>query len=195
MKHALFEEGDGHTALPEEDRHGLIPTYIATRGDLFEAEQRNIANALVRRHPSVATMLDDKYLRDLHHDMFGDVWKWAGHYRVRETNIGIDPARIAISVRNLVGDAQAWIEFHAFDIDELACRFHRRLVQIHPFPNGNGRHGRIATDLLLRAIGVAPFTWGRRTYSDTEELRHTYLTALRRADRGEVTELVAFARS
>lgn len=99
--------GDDQTALSHEDMEGLIPTHIATRGDLFEAEQRNIAEALLRRPPPTAALLDDRYLRDLHRHMFGKVWTWAGKYRSRETNIGVNPAEISVSVRSLVEDARA----------------------------------------------------------------------------------------
>ena len=97
--------GDGHTELSEEDREGLIPTYVATRGDLFDAEQRNIARALLRSSPTPGQLLEDFYLRGLHQAMFNDVWRWAGHYRLRETNIGIDPTAISIAVRALVDEA------------------------------------------------------------------------------------------
>ena len=186
---------EGHTELPEEDRECLIPSHIATRADLYEAEQRNIAVALRRRRPSIDALLDDKYLRDLHRDMFKDVWTWAGRYRRRETNIGIDPTRIAVAVRNLVDDARTWVELGTFEPDELAARFHHRLVQIHPFPNGNGRHGRVAADYLVLSLGAQAFTWGRGLDVSTDELRRTYRHALQRADNGQIDDLLAFCRS
>ena len=191
----LVPVGDGHTELTEEDRLGLIPTYIATRGELFDAEQRNIAQALLRRRPTLTKLLDEKYLRDLHRVMFGQVWKWAGRYRLRETNIGIDPHQISTAIYALVDDAKAWIEFVTYQPDELAVRFHHRLVAIHPFPNGNGRHGRISADYLITALGRKPFGWGVGLAVDTDGLRATYRQALQQADAGEITELVAFARS
>ena len=186
---------EGHTELPEEDRECLIPSHIATRADLYEAEQRNIAVALRRRRPSIDALLDDKYLRDLHRDMFKDGWTWAGRYRRRETNIGIDPTRIAVAVRNLVDDARTWVELGTFEPDELAARFHHRLVQIHPFPNGNGRHGRVAADYLVLSLGAQAFTWGRGLDVSTDELRRTYRHALQRADNGQIDDLLAFCRS
>ncbi len=186
---------EGHTELPEEDRECLIPSHIATRADLYEAEQRNIAVALRRRRPSIDALLDDKYLRDLHRDMFKDRWTWAGRYRRRETNIGIDPTRIAVAVRNLVDDARTWVELGTFEPDELAARFHHRLVQIHPFPNGNGRHGRVAADYLVLSLGAQAFTWGRGLDVSTDELRRTYRHALQRADNGQIDDLLAFCRS
>lgn len=188
-------EGDGRTALSDEDTEGLIPTHIATRGDLFEAEQRNIAEALLRRPPPVSVLLDDRFLRDLHRHMFGRVWTWAGKYRTRETNIGISPAGIGVAVRSLVDDAAAWIEYATYEPDESAIRFHHRLVAIHPFRNGNGRHGRVATDYLALSLGRRRFTWSAGLDVDTPSLRLEYRTALQEADRGDIARLLTFARS
>jgi Fic-DOC domain mobile mystery protein B len=190
----LVPVGDGHTALSEEDRLGLIPTYISTRGELFDAEQRNIAEALLRRPPTVDQLLDDKWLRDLHEKMFGQVWTWAGKYRRLETNIGIDPNEISTEVRKLVGDARAWVENETYDPGELGVRFHHRLVYIHPFPNGNGRHGRVAADYLMMGLDSGRFTWGAALDVSTEELRASYLHALQQADAGDFVALLAFAR-
>jgi Fic-DOC domain mobile mystery protein B len=192
----LAPAGDGHTELSEEERAGLRLTYVTTRAELNDAEQRNITAATIRRRPpSVAQLLDDGYLRQLHRAMFSEVWTWAGQYRRRETNIGIDPAAISVEVRNLVADAAAWIEHSAYPPDELAARFHHRLVAIHPFPNGNGRHGRLAADDLAQALGSTPFTWGADLGVDTDRLRAAYLDALRAADAGSIDALVRFARS
>lgn len=188
-------EGDGQTALSHEDTESLIPTHIATRRDLFEAEQRNIAEALLRPPPGTDALLDDRFLRDLHKHMFGRVWTWAGKYRIRETNIGISPAEISVAVRSLVDDARVWIEYGTYEPDESAVRFHHRLVAIHPFPNGNGRHGRVASDYLSLALGQQRFTWGAGLDSDTPSLRSEYQTALREADRGGIARLLVFARS
>jgi len=195
MPDPMVPVGDGHTALAEEERRGLIPSYIATRRDLFEAEERNISRALLRRPPKVDQVLDDAYLRTLHKEMFGDVWNWAGQYRTRDTNIGIPFERIPGAVRALVLDARAWVEFDTYDLDEIAVRFHHRLVAIHPFPNGNGRHGRIAADYLIEGLGGAVFTWGARSGKSIDELRRIYLAALYTADTGGEDDLLAFARS
>lgn len=191
----LVPIGDGHTELSAEDREGLLPTYIATRGDLFEAEQRNIAEVMLRRRPAVEKLLDDKYLRELHRAMFGNVWSWAGKYRTLGTNIGIEPSSIPTAVRNLVEDTKTWIDLETFSLDEVAARFHHRLVAIHPFPNGNGRHGRIATDLLVTAVGAEPFTWGRHLDVATDELRGRYVDALRTADSDDISMLLEFVRT
>ena len=195
MSDPLVPVGEGHTELSEEDRFGLIPTYIATRGELFDAEQRNIALALLRPPPTLDTLLDEMYLRDLHEAMFGQVWEWAGRYRLRETNIGIDPSDISIAVRALVEDTKAWVRYSAYDADELAIRFHHRLVAIHPFPNGNGRHSRVAANYLVQSLGRKPFSWGAGLAVDTKGLRAAYLQSLAHADQGEIAEMIAFARA
>jgi len=130
--------------------------------------------------------------------MFGDVWAWAGKLRRRETNIGIEPHLIPVALRDLCDDTLAQIgdgETLAYPADELAVRFHHRLVVIHPFPNGNGRHARLATDLLVADLDAEPFTWGGAELTSPTELRTDYLAALRHADSSlDFTPLIAFAR-
>ena len=196
MIESPLPQGDGHTALGEDDRRGLRPTYITTRGELNEAEQANILRAIGRaRRPSARQLLDDLYLRRLHRRMFGDVWSWAGAYRRVDTNIGIDWERIPVATRDLVADARAWTETIREPADVIAARFHHRLVQIHPFPNGNGRHGRVAADYLVQALGQPRFTWGAAGDLDDHAVRAAYIAALHAADEGDLEPLVAFARS
>jgi Fic-DOC domain mobile mystery protein B len=127
--------------------------------------------------------------------MFGRTWKWAGTYRATEKNLGIAPARIAGEVRELLENTRVQIAGKVSQVDEIAARFHHRLVWIHPFPNGNGRHARLLTDLLLAANGAAPFTWGRRDLEHASEARERYLAALRAADARDLAPLLEFVRS
>ena len=190
----LLTRGEGDTVLSEEEQDGLRLTYVATRADLLDAEQRNIAAALLRRPPAAAELLDDQYLRELHRAMFGRVWEWAGRYRTSEKNLGVAPHQIAGLVRELTRDAQYWVEARTYPPDDLAVRFGHRLVWIHPFANGNGRHSRISADYLVRALGGPPFSWGAGLDIGTDELRARYRAALRQADAGDIDALVAFAR-
>ncbi|MEX0756880.1 MAG: mobile mystery protein B [Acidimicrobiia bacterium] len=150
--------------------------------------------ALRGRSPSIEELLDDAYLRRLHKRMFGRVWSWAGAYRLRETNIGIAPTQIPGAVRNLAADTRVWVETGVFRPDELAARFHHRLVYIHPFPNGNGRHGRIAADYLILGLAAERFTWGATLEIEAEELRAKYVNALQQADDGDYAALIEFVR-
>ena len=197
MTDPLYDgEDEANTPLEAEEREQLIPTYITTRAELNEAEQVNITRAsLWLRRARNVDVLDDAFLRDLHKRMFGEVWKWAGQYRKTPRNIGIDAYRIPIAVRELVHDARYWVDNETYPPDEIAIRFSHRLVSIHPFPNGNGRHSRLVTDLLAMKLGRPRFTWGRANLVDPGETRGAYVGALRAADGGEIEPLLAFARS
>lgn len=197
MTDPLYDgEDEANTPLEAEEREQLIPTYITTRAELNEAEQVNITRAsLWLRRARNVDVLDDAFLRDLHKRMFGEVWKWAGQYRRTPRNIGIDAYRIPMAVRELVQDARYWVDNGTFPPDEIAIRFSHRLVSIHPFPNGNGRHSRLVADLLAMELGQPRFTWGRANLVDPGETRRAYVAALRAADGGEIEPLLAFARS
>jgi len=195
-------DAEGSTPLDPDERDGLIPTYIATRDDLNAAEQANIASALLalrRRALTTPGVLDELFVWSLHKAMYKDVWTWAGTYRTSERNIGVDPTLIAISVRDLVADAAFWVvpDNGWLDRDEAVCRIHHRLVAIHPFPNGNGRHARAYADLLMRTLGGTEFTWGSANLTDGKPDRQAYLNALRAADADpdNIDLLVRFARS
>jgi Fic-DOC domain mobile mystery protein B len=197
MNDPLFDEDDeANTPLTAEEREQLIPTYITLRSELNEAEQINIAHAnrwLGRMRKR--DVLDDRFLCALHKRMFGDVWKWAGQYRLTPRNIGIDAYRIPVEVRQLVDDVRFWIQNETSAPDEIAVRFSHRLVSIHPFPNGNGRHSRMAADLLVMQLGQPRFTWGRQSLVDAGQTRKAYVTALQAADAGDVVALLGFSRS
>lgn len=200
----LFEEPVGATPLDEEDRAALIPTWLATREDLNAAERANIGKALVwadsRGGPhSLAALLSEVAMKALHRRMFGEVWRWAGEYRRHNTNIGTNWPYVSMQVRDLLADVVAQTETRdrlPWTPDEVAVRFHHRLVLIHPFPNGNGRHARLAADLLVSLLGSPVFSWGAADLAVPGDARRAYLEALRHADRTrEFAPLVAFARS
>ncbi|MDI4655883.1 MULTISPECIES: mobile mystery protein B [Xanthobacter] len=194
----LFQEPEDATPLEPGERDGLLQSWITHRKDLNEAEQENIvagaAWARGRRRLPIDRMLTDDFVRTLHKRMFGEVWEWAGTFRSTERNIGIQAYRIAVELTNLLGDVRYWVEHATFPPDEIAIRFHHRLVAIHPFPNGNGRHARLAADLLVEKLGRQPFSWGGGSLADVGALRARYVTALRSADNHDIGPLLAFAR-
>jgi Fic-DOC domain mobile mystery protein B len=154
------EAGGDATPLTLEERGDLIPTHITLRSELNELEQQNIAAADRWAFSRRRKVLDEGFLRGLHRRMFNRVWRWAGKYRKTERNIGIESHRIETELYQVIDDAQYWIEQKSYPPDELAVRFHHRLVVVHPFPNGNGRWSRLAADLLIVAQGSARFTLG-----------------------------------
>jgi Fic-DOC domain mobile mystery protein B len=187
----------GNTPLDEDEDEGLIPSHIATRDALNAWEQANIATAVewLARRRRAMPILSVAFVRELHLRMFDETWRWAGIFRTTEKNIGVAPYRIAEELAKLLADVEYWLEHATYPLDEIAARLHHRLVGIHPFPNGNGRHARLLVDALLAERRARPFTWGSGDLAGTGELRARYLTALRRADTGDLSALLAFVRS
>jgi Fic-DOC domain mobile mystery protein B len=190
-----FDADDDATPLTVEERNGLIPTHIALRSELNELEQRNIAEGDRWAFSRKRNVLDEAFLRGLHRRMFIDVWKWAGDYRTTERNLGIAPYKIQPELYQILNDARYWIENATYGSDELAVRFHHRLVFVHPFPNGNGRWSRLASDLLIVQNAGERFTWGRANLQTATDVRRAYIKALQAADQNDIEPLVAFSRS
>jgi Fic-DOC domain mobile mystery protein B len=195
MSARLGEQDDAATPLTEEELAGLIPSYVTLRPELNEVEQANILEAEEWAFTRERDVLDEGFLKNLHKRMFGRVWKWAGTLRRSEKNIGVDAYQISVDLRKLLDDCRFWIEHETYESDEIAARFHHRLVLIHPFPNGNGRHARTAADLLLVRLGRPRFTWGRANLVSAGKNRTTYIAALHAADKHDIAALLAFVRS
>ena len=191
----LFEADDAATPLTPEEKLGLMPSYITLRRELNEAEQINVTRAEQWAFSRKRDVRDEAYLRRLHKQMFQDVWAWAGEFRTSERNIGVEPWRIVTELREMLENVRYWIAHQTYTTDEIAARFHHKLVWIHCFANGNGRHGRLAADLLLVNLSQPRFSWGRESLVNIGETRRTYVAALRAADNHDIQPLLAFVRS
>ncbi len=192
----LLKTGDGNTPLSPEELADLIPS-LATKEELNEWERQNIILArewAVADRASLNDIVSDAYVRKLRLKMFDQTWKWAGRYRQTEKNLGVAfdeiPERLAV----LLGDVRYWMENGTYSSDETAVRFHHRLVAIHAFPNGNGRHARLMADVLVMKSGRTAFTWGSADLIKPGEARARYLDAITTADAGEIQPLLKFAR-
>ena len=193
-----FQYAPGATPLDPDEAAGLVPSHITTQGDLNAWEQANIllAERWVARQIK-RDMLNEGFVRDLHRRMFDQTWKWAGTFRQSNKNIGVDWTQVAVKLRNLLDNTRFQIDHKVFEPDELVVRFHHQLVWVHAFPNGNGRHARLMADVLAQQLGRPRMTWGG---ADVElvsmgTVRDRYLRALREADQGQWSALIAFARS
>ncbi len=192
------DEPDGATPLDPDETVGLKFKHVATRGELDALEQANVASGLIwlkrRRKRDV---LSEAFVRELHRRLFGDVWRWAGTFRQTEKTIGVDPTQIGERLRMLLDDACYWAENGTYSPLEAAARFHHRLVQIHCFPNGNGRHGRMMADEYLRAyFDRPPIDWAAgHDLLRSNARRDEYIAALRAADKGEFDPILAFVDS
>lgn len=193
----MFDYPEGATPIDEDEKEDLLIPHITTLEELNEWEQRNITDAYswldgTRRKD----ILSEDFIRTLHKKMFGKVWSWAGNYRQSDKNIGVDWPQIPTYFRQLLDDVRYWIDQETYPVDEIATRFHHRLVQIHLFPNGNGRHARVITDVLLEKIlDAEPFTWGSGNLMEESEIRDRYIQALRSADDHVYQPLLEFVRS
>lgn len=169
---------DGQTPLDEDEKEGLLLHAVATRGELDELEQQNMEQAVqwtMGRSFKPGAVFSDQFIRMLHKRMFGQVWGWAGEFRKTNKNIGIDKWEIPVALKTLLDDAAYWYANNTYAPDEMALRFKHRLVSIHCFSNGNGRHSRLMADLIIQKLYRLPvFTWGRgHTKGRAKPVRHT----------------------
>lgn len=185
----------GNTPIDPDEAKGLIPDLI-TQSQLNEYEQLNIAGAWVWARTSrflKRQLLTRAGLQRLHRRMFDRTWKWAGEFRRSDKNIGVLWTEVPVAVQTLCDDTTHQLAHRSLPLEEIAVRFHYRLVTIHPFPNGNGRHARLAADLLCLQRGGQPFSWGASNVATKGTARSAYLNALKEADLGDLVPLMRFA--
>lgn len=185
---------EGATPLDPNELGGLKHRHITTQGELDQLEQANIQSGLLWLARQRAPVLTDAFAINLHKRLFGDVWYWAGRFRTSGKNIGVDPVQIPVELRMLMDDARFWSEHGIYSASEAAVRLHHRMVQIHPFANGNGRHARILADAVLERVYKAkPIDWaGGSDLQTMTERRAAYIAALKAADRDDIGPLIAF---
>ncbi len=189
----------GQTPLDEEEKEGLLIATIATRGELDEFEQQNIEQAVLwtlSRSFKPEVIFTEAFIRMVHKRMYADVWAWAGEFRKTNKNIGVDKWQIPTELKCLLDDALYWHVNKTHLPNEIAIRFKHRIVSIHCFANGNGRHSRLMADIIIENIYKQPvFSWGAANLSGEGDNRTTYLKAVKAADKGDYSLLMAFARS
>lgn len=196
----LWPSMEGDTPLDPSDADGLIPTWVTFRSELNAVEQENIVEAVLWASGKTwdRAAFDREWPKELHRRMFNKVWRWAGRYRRTDTNIGLPWHQIEMAVEDLIlnlGAQLAHPEALPWSPQELAVRFHYQMVTIHPFPNGNGRHARLAADIVLSALGHDPLPWGDTSrLTEKGPLRAEYIAALRNVDEiGDFSRLLSFA--
>src|SRR5690606_38070844 len=190
----------GQTPLEPEELEGIKIHSISTKAELDEHEQKNIEEAILwamKLKLPYQKIISEKFIKDLHKNMYKNVWKWAGKFRTSEKNIGVKSYIIATELKILLDDTLFWIENKTYPADEIAIRFKHRLVAIHCFPNGNGRHSRLMADIIMEKIfNLPPFSWGRNQVGlDKEQVRKAYIDAVQAADRHDYQPLLHFSQS
>jgi len=189
----------GQTPLDEEEKDGLLIPIISTQAELDEFEQQNIEQALqwiLSRSLRQDLIFSEEFIRLVHRKMFANVWDWAGNFRKTDKNIGVKYWQIPIELKNLLDDVNYWIKNEIYTPDEISLRFKHRIVCIHCFPNGNGRHSRLMADIIIEKIyKKSIFSWGKGNLSNEGDARASYLKAIKTADQGDFSLLLRFARS
>lgn len=196
----IIQYANGQTPLDEEERDGLRIKSISTQSELDEFEQQNIESALLwikDKKWTADKILSEEFVCRLHQKMYGEVWKWAGKFRKSEKNIGIKSYLISVELKVLLDDTLFWIHSRTYTQKEISIRFKHRLVSIHCFPNGNGRHSRLMADILNEKIFEIPyFSWGaKQNLSKDGAIRKAYIDAVKQADIGDFNPLIKFADS
>jgi Fic-DOC domain mobile mystery protein B len=190
---------EGQTPLSEDEQVGLKISSITTREELDEFEQLNIEKAIqwtFGKKLKAEQLFSEKFIKDLHKRMYGDVWKWAGTFRTSEKNIGIKSYLIGVELKQLLDDAVYWTQNKTYNSQEIAIRFKHRLVSIHCFANGNGRHSRLMADLIMEKLyNEKFFSWGSTNLVKATETRTAYIKAVKKADQQDLLPLIAFAKS
>jgi len=190
---------EGQTPIDEDEKEGLLIKSITTRGELDEFEQYNIEKAIewtLGKKWNPDYILSEEFVKELHRKMFNEVWSWAGEFRKTNKNIGVDKLQIGISLRQLIDDSKFWLVNKTYSDDEFAIQFKHRIVKIHCFPNGNGRHSRLIADIIIYQIfGKPVFTWSRSNLNKKGDTRSKYLSAIKSGDNGDINPLLEFART
>ncbi len=190
---------DGQTPLNEDEKQGLLLKTVINHGELDEHEQLNIENAMLWLYDQKLKkekILSETFVLELHKKMFDTVWRWAGTYRKLEKNIGVSWINIRTDLKILLDDTLFWIDNSTYPPDEIAIRFKHRLVNIHCFPNGNGRHSRIMADAIIESIFKKEvFSWNHSNMVKADETRKEYIRSIREGDKGNMQPLIKFARS
>ena len=190
---------NGQTPLDEDEKEGLLIPTIATRTELDEFEQQNIEEALqwvLSKSLKAETIINEKFICNLHKRMYGSIWAWAGKFRKTDKNLGTNKWQIPAALKTLCDDTIYWVQNKTFSPDEIAVRFKHRIVSIHCFPNGNGRHSRLMADVIINKIYKLPlFSWGTGDLVYRGNVRNAYLKAVKEADNENYEQLLEFARS
>jgi len=191
---------NGQTPISEEEFEELLIKTISTRAQLDEFEQMNIEIAVewtMKKNFNIDKVFSIEFIKEVHKRMFNNVWGWAGSFRNSNKNIGVDKHYIYPELQKLINDVKFWIENKTFSNDENAVRFKHRLVKIHPFPNGNGRHSRLCADIFISHIFYQDiFSWGSNSNLTIQsDFRKQYIDAILLADEGDIQDLIKFARS
>lgn len=173
----------------------LLDTNVQyTLQDIYVYEAKNITKATLKylsaKPDKKLAPFTYEWFLQLHKDMFGDVWDWAGKLRQVELSIGVKAYMVPIELKKLIDDLKYWDKNKTFCVVETAARLHHRAVQIHPFKNGNGRWSRMLANIYLKQNGLNPTKWNEDLLSKENPHRDDYIESLKLADNADYSKLI-----
>ena len=178
--------------------NGLLHRHLTTQEELNALEFANINQAMGKY--LLGSLTEKKapftleWLFQVHREMFEEVWDWAGKPRNTEFKIGVLPAQIPSFLKQLLDDLKYWEGQTTMEPIEIASHLHHRLVQIHPFENGNSRWARLLTNIYLKKQGLPLVQWPEGSLGQEGDIRDCYIDALKAADRGDSGALIDLHR-
>ena len=162
--------------------------------DIYFFEAQNILKASLKYLSVIPSKklapFDYFFFVDLHKELFGDVWDWAGEIRKVKLNFGVKPYLVSTEIKILVDDLNFWHTHKTFNTVEIATRLHHKAVVIHPFLNGNGRWSRMLANIYLKQNGLEPTRWNENLLAQENIHRSDYISALKKADNDDYSDLI-----
>lgn len=191
----VYEAGQSH--LDKEELEGLKLSGIKDWKEIIAHESKSISKTITwteKNQFSTEKIFSELFIREIHKRMFGDVWSWAGKYRLSNKTMGVEKTLISKELKQLFNNIKFWIESESYDPDEITIRFIHRLMQIQCFPDGNARHAKLMADIVIEHVFNGDiFTWGE-SLNNPKLQREKFLDALKKADKGKMEDLIKFAR-
>ena len=183
---------------PLDDYSGLKLKQVKTREQLNAAEFLNnlqaVTKYLSRKPTKRMAPFTRRWMLRLHKEMFGTVWVWAGKIRTTSgLTFGIAAHQVERALEKLARDLAYWREGE-WDLIEQSATLHHRSVQIHPFPDGNGRWSRLLANIWIKQNGGPIVAWPTELRQVTSVIRDKYMEAIKQADNGDIGLLVSLHR-
>lgn len=184
--------GEDHAELAYSGLLDPVERSIAELDAMAQAYDKYIFKG--KRKIPGSGWLSDRFIRQVHADMFQQVWRWGGKYRIENWAVGVEPQLIESEISLLCRDFFTWDHTDSSLLTlEIGARLQNRLTRIHAFKHGNGRHACLMTDIFLRSRKHPIPKWPQ--FHETEQgntLREQYIAAMIHADEESYEDLIRF---
>jgi Fic-DOC domain mobile mystery protein B len=169
------------------DGSGLKIKSIKTRRQLNEAEFESILRVtkkyLMSKPSQKLAPFTFGWLLELHREILGSIWSWAGEIRTTQKNIGVSANIVTAELGVIAIESEKRHSETGDLVIATAAEFHHRAVWVHPFEDGNGRWARLLANIWLMQHDQPVIIWPASDLRDTESpIRGEYIAAMKHAD-------------